>query len=51
MKYKFYCKNDKSEAALGYIEANSQENAEKIASKVKQLTLDKFLKLFIVKIT
>tara|TARA_R110002167_G_scaffold33223_2_gene106813 strand:- start:682 stop:837 length:156 start_codon:yes stop_codon:yes gene_type:complete len=50
MKYKFYNKNDKDKAALDYIEANNQEEAERIASKIKQLTLDKFLKLFIVKI-
>jgi hypothetical protein len=49
MRYKFYYKNDKFEDALGYIEADNIKEAEKIASKIKQLSLDKFLELFKVK--
>ena len=49
MKYKFYNKNDKKKDALGYVEADNIKEAEIMASKIKQLSLDKFLKLFKVK--
>ena len=49
MRYKFYYKNDKSKDALGYVEADNVKKAYLMASKIKQLSLDKFLELFKVK--
>ena len=47
MKYKFQQKL--SNEILGYVDASSLENAQKYFSKIKQLPLEKFLLIFVVK--
>tara|TARA_R110001592_G_scaffold153632_2_gene382298 strand:+ start:1114 stop:1263 length:150 start_codon:yes stop_codon:yes gene_type:complete len=47
MKYKFQSKS--SEEVLGYINASSLERAQEYFSKIKQLPLEKFLLIFVVK--
>ena len=44
-KWKFYSKNIPNEA-LGYIKANSKEEAYNLASKIKVLDINKFKLLF-----
>ena len=47
MKYKF--QNKLSKDILGYVNASSLKKAQIYFSKIKQLPLDKFLLIFVVK--
>jgi len=46
MKYKFYSKKDSSKEALNVFTALNLEEAYQVASKTKNLTLEKFKELF-----
>ena len=46
MKYKYFIKKDIKKEAVGIIEANNIEDAEKFAAKIKNMNLKSFLKLF-----
>lgn len=45
-KYKYYSVKSKSKEAIGVITASNENEAYKIASGIKSLTLEKFKKLF-----
>tara|TARA_R110001592_G_scaffold179264_2_gene420785 strand:+ start:517 stop:666 length:150 start_codon:yes stop_codon:yes gene_type:complete len=47
MKYKF--QSNSSDDVLGYVNASSLKKAQDYFSKIKQLPLNKFLKIFVVK--
>ena len=49
MQYHFFSMNDSKKEKLGVVHANSTEEAYMIASRVKNLPLDEFKKLFKVK--
>ena len=46
MQYYFFSINDSKKEKLGVVQANSTEEAYMIASRVKNLPLDEFKKLF-----
>ena len=46
MQYHFFSINDSKKEKLGVVQANSIEEAYMIASRVKNLPLDEFKKLF-----
>ena len=48
-KYKIIAKKDKTEEALGYVKAESKGEAVTIASQIKDLDIDEFIKIFKVK--
>ena len=48
MQYTFFNIHDKNQEKLGIVEASSLEEAYLIASKIKNLPLKSFKKLFIV---
>lgn len=47
MKMYKYCHiNDKNEETIGMVEAQNQEEAQILASNIKKLPLESFLKIF-----
>ena len=49
MKYKVYNKNGKFKDALMTFDADSLERAIDFASQIKKMSIDSFLKIFVVK--
>ena len=44
--FKYYMRNDPNKEAIGYVLANNLFEAEILASKIKKLPKDEFLKIF-----
>jgi hypothetical protein len=46
MKFKYFYKNDANKESIGIIKSSNLNTAFEIASKIKQLSVEKFKKIF-----
>lgn len=46
MKFRYFYKTDSSKESIGVVEGQNINNAFEVASKIKQLSIEKFKKIF-----